>query len=230
MIMNNIKEKISAMYDGELNSSEIDELIEIVNKNKDMQKQLSLYSLINVAVNQGSSKLKPKIAHKDSFKNIFSNVWLSNGLTAAATVLLTLTIVNYSDFSRLNENIDSTNQISSAVNSKEAQLIAQRSEEYITDHVMKVLNDPNYMNSSSRIDLRNVGFNTNMSDGYSYTKGKERFQLRIENQDFGLKKVRYWKHGNKMIYLVPLENGRVITLYGNISLTSALEIAKSLDR
>ena len=228
--MNNIKEKLSAMYDGELNSSEIDELIEIVNNNKDMQKQLSLYSLINVAVNQGSSKLKPKIIHKDLFKNIFSNVWLSNGLTAAATVLLTLTFINYPDSSRLNENIDSTNQISSAINSKEAQLIAQRSEEYITDHVMKVLNDPNYMNSSSRIDLRNVGFNTNMSDGYSYTKGKERFQLRIENQDFGLKKVRYWKHGNKMIYLVPLQNGKVITLYGNISLTSALEIAKSLDR
>ena len=228
--MNNIKEKVSAMYDGELNSSEIDELIEIVNNNKDMQKQLSLYSLINVAVNQGSSKLKPKIIHKDLFKNIFSNVWLSNGLTATATVLLTLTFINYPDSSRLNENIDSTNQISSAINSKEAQLIAQRSEEYITDHVMKVLNDPNYMKSSSQIDLRNVGFNTNMSDGYSYTKGKEKFQLRIENQDFGLKKVRYWKHGNKMIYLVPLENGKVITLYGNISLTSALEIAKSLDR
>ena len=228
--MNNIKEKVSAMYDGELNSSEIDELIEIVNNNEDMQKQLSLYSLINVAVNQGSSKLKPKIVHKYSFMNIFANVWLSNGLTAAATVLLTLTFVNYSDFSRLNENIESTNQISSAINSKEAQLIAQRSEEYITDHVMKVLNDPNYMNSSSRIDLRNVGFNLNSSDDFSYTKGKEKFQLRIENKDFGLKKVRYWKHGNKMIYLVPLENGKVVTLYGNISVTSALEIAKSLDR
>ena len=47
--MNNIKEKISAMYDGELDSSEIDELIEIVNSNKDMQKQLSLYSLITVS-------------------------------------------------------------------------------------------------------------------------------------------------------------------------------------
>ena len=228
--MNNIKEKVSAMYDGELNSSEIDELIEIVNNNEDMQKQLSLYSLINVAVNQGSSKLKPNILHKDLFKNIFSNVWLSNGLTAAATVLLTLTFINYSDSSRLNENIDSTNQISTAINSKEAQLIAQRSEEYITDHVMKVLNDPNYMNSSSRIDLRNVGFNLNSSDDFSYTKGKEKFQLRIENKDFGLKKVRYWKHGNKMIYLVPLENGKVVTLYGNISITSALEIAKSLDR
>jgi hypothetical protein len=228
--MNKIKEKISAMYDGELNSSEIDELIEIVNNNKEMQKQLSLYSLINVAVNQGSSKLKTKIVYENSFKNIFSNVWLSNGLTAAATVLLTLMFVNYSDFSRLNENIDSTNQISSAINSKEAQLIAQRSEEYITDHVMKVLNDPNYMKSTSRIDLRNVGFNINTSDGFSYTKGKEKFQLRIENKDFGLKKVRYWKHGNKMIYLVPLENGKVVTLYGNISLTSALEISKSLNR
>ena len=61
--MDNIKEKISAMYDGELNSSEIDELIEIVNNNKDMQKQLSLYSLINVAVNQGSSTLKQKIVY-----------------------------------------------------------------------------------------------------------------------------------------------------------------------
>ena len=47
--MNNIKEKVSAMYDGELNSSEIDELIEIVNNNEDMQKQLSLYlSLIHI--------------------------------------------------------------------------------------------------------------------------------------------------------------------------------------
>ena len=95
---------------------------------------------------------------------------------------------------------------------------------------MKVLNDPNYMNSSSQIDLRNVGFNINTSDGISYIKGKEKFQLRIENKDFGIKKVRYWKHGNKMIYLVPLENGKVVTLYVNISITSALEIAKSLDK
>jgi len=134
------------------------------------------------------------------------------------------------DFSRLNENIDSANKISSAINTKEARLIAERSEEYITDHVMKVLNDPNYMKSTSRIDLRNVGFNINTSDGFTYIKGKEKFQLRIENKDFGLKKVRYWKHGNKMIYLVPLENGKVVTLYGNISITSAIEIAKSLDR
>ena len=228
--MSNIKEKISAMYDGEVNSSEIDELIEVLNQNKDMQKQLSLYSLINVAANHHSNELNPIESFKKSFKEIFSNIWFSNGLTAAATLLITLTFINYSDFSRLNENIDSTNQISDAINSKEAQLIAQRSEEYITDHVMKVLNDPSYMNTSNRIDLRNVGFNVNSKDGYSYIKGNEKFQLRIENKDFGLKNIRYWKHGNKMIYLVPLDNGKVVTLYGNISISSAREIAKSLNK
>jgi len=65
--MSNIKEKISAMYDGELNSSEIDELIEILNQNKDMQKQLSLYSLINVAANHHSNKLSPISKHQEIF-------------------------------------------------------------------------------------------------------------------------------------------------------------------
>ena len=228
--MIDIKEKISAMYDGELNSSEIDELIEVLNLNKDMQKQLSMYSLINVAANRYSNGLNPIESVKKSFKEIFSNIWFSNGLTAAATLLITLSFINYSDFSRFNENIDSTNQISDAINSKEAQLIAQRSEEYITDHVMKVLNDPSYMNTANRIDLRNVGFDVNSKDGYSYIKGNEKFQLRIENKDFGLNNIRYWKHGNKMIYLVPLDNGKVVTLYGNISISSAREIAKSLNK
>ena len=228
--MIDIKEKISAMYDGELNSSEIDELIEVLNLNKDMQKQLSMYSLINVAANRYSNGLNPIESVKKSFKEIFSNIWFSNGLTAAATLLITLSFINYSDFSRFNENIDSTNQISDAINSKEAQLIAQRSEEYITDHVMKVLNDPSYMNTANRIDLRNVGFDVNSKDGYSYIKGNEKFQLRIENKDFGLNNIRYWKHGNKMIYLVPLDNGKIVTLYGNISISSAREIAKSLNK
>ena len=43
--MNNIKEKISAMYDGELNSSEIDELIELENKTQDinLKKLIKMY-------------------------------------------------------------------------------------------------------------------------------------------------------------------------------------------
>jgi len=33
-----------------------------------------------------------------------------------------------------------------------------------------------------------------------------------------------------MIYLVPLKDGRVLTLYGNISLSSALAIAESVNK
>ena len=63
----------------------------------------------------------------------------------------------------------------------------------------------------------------------NYFKDKENFQLRIEKRNFGLNKVRYWRHGNKMIYLVPLSDGRVLTLYGNITLNSAISIAQSLN-
>ena len=85
------------------------------------------------------------------------------------------------------------------------------------------------MNSQENVDLRNVGFNYNKIGTNSYIKGNENVQLRIEKNDFGLKKVRYWKHGNKMIYLIPIKRERVLTLYGNISISSALNIAESLN-
>ena len=94
---------------------------------------------------------------------------------------------------------------------------------------MRVLNDPSYMNSQENVDLRNVGFNYNKIGTNSYSKGNENVQLRIENNDFGLKKIRYWKHGNKMIYLIPIKGDRLVTLYGNISISSALNIAESLN-
>ena len=82
------------------------------------------------------------------------------------------------------------------------------------------------MNTQEAIDLRNVGFRHNSSGGYKYSNGNENFQLRVEKKNLGLKKIRYWKHGKKMIYVVPLSDGRVVTLYGNISVSSARNIAK----
>ena len=84
------------------------------------------------------------------------------------------------------------------------------------------------MNSDKILDLRNVGFISNNDGNFGYTRGKEKFKLRIENKDFGLKKIKYWKHGNKMIYLVPISNGRVVTIYGNLSASSAIQIANSI--
>ena len=227
--MNEINEKLSALYDGELNIDELDDLIEIISKEKTLQKQISMYSLIGTAINHKSNNVVDIDSKKKGIKDIVSNIWVSNSLTAAASILLTLVFIN-NDFSRMNINIDSSKQISSAINSEEAKNIAQLADEYLTDHIMNIINDPNYMTSSSSIDLRNVGYRNNSINGYSRSNGNENFQLRIEKKNFGLKKIRYWKHGNKIIYLVPLKDGRVLTLYGNISLSSALAIAESVNK
>ena len=84
-------------------------------------------------------------------------------------------------------------------------------------------------NSNKNIDLRNVGYKTDSIQGLGYSKGNENFQLRLEKKDFTLNSIKYWKHGNKMIYLVPMKDGRTLTLYGNISLSTAMTVAKSLN-
>ena len=128
------------------------------------------------------------------------------------------------------ENFKSFDQITSAINSKEAKNIAKQSEEYLTDHIMRIINDPSFMiSNSNNIDLRNVGYKTNAIQGLGYSKGDENFQLRLEKKDFTLNSIKYWKHGNKMIYLVPMKDGRTLTLYGNISLSTAMTVAKSLN-
>jgi hypothetical protein len=228
--MNDINEKLSALYDGELSKEEIDDLLDIINKDSTLQKKLSMYSLIGLATSKVETNIVSIESKKNKTKNFFSNIWLSNTLTAAASILLTLTIVNNIDFSRMNISIDSTNQISSAINSKEAKETALKSEEYLADYIMKVINEPNFMNSNQSVDLQNVGFSNNLENGYLYSKGNENFKLRIEKNNFGLKKVRYWKHGNKIIYLVPLSDGRAVTLYGNIPISTALAIAQSITK
>ena len=223
-----IGEKLSALHDGELESSEIDELIDLVSKDTQLQKKLSFYSVMGMAANYESNKvvkIKPK-----KTKNIFSNLWLSNAMTAAASILLTLLLINDNDFSRMNVDSKSFDQITSAINSKEAKNIAKQSEEYLTDHIMRIINDPSFMiSNSNNIDLRNVGYKTNAIKGLGYSKGDENFQLRLEKKDFTLNSIKYWKHGNKMIYLVPMKDGRTLTLYGNISLSTAMTVAKSLN-
>ena len=110
----------------------------------------------------------------------------------------------------------------------EAREIADRSEENLTDYVLKVINDPNFMNSKLPVDLRNVGFSLNSKKGDIYSKGKENFKIRIEKNNFGLRKIRYWNHSNKKIYLIPITDGRIVTIYGNISTATAISIAKSI--
>lgn len=226
--MSDIKERLSALYDGELDSNDIDSVLEELEADNNLQKTLSLYSLIGLSLANENKVTDINDFKVEKNKNIFTNIWLSNTLTAAASIILTLFVVNYADFSRMNISVDSTNKIASAVSSREAKEIISNSDEYLVDHIMSVINDPSFMNSNT-IDLKNVGYAAGRAGNIGYSNGNEKFQLRIENKNFGLKKIRYWKHGNKIIYIVPISNGRVVTLYGNLSASSAIEIANSIN-
>ena len=224
--MDNIEEKISALYDGELSEQEIDEVLLMVEKDSNLREKISKYGLLTSAVKYENNHIQSIIAKR---KKPNFNFWLSNSITAAAAIMITFFSLNQFDLNRMGEDISAKNQINIAINSKEAKDIARRAEDNLVDHVMQIIN--NSQNDSLapyNIDLRNVGYTRKGPNSSIYNKGNKNFTLYIEKKNLGIKKLRNWQHKDKMIYVVPLQDGRVLTLYGNIDQESALEIAKSI--
>ena len=224
--MDNIEEKISALYDGELSEQEIDEVLLMVEKDSNLREKISKYGLLTSAVKYENNNIQ-SITPKG--KKLNFNFWLSNSITAAAAVMITFFSLNQFDLNRMGEDISAKNQINIAINSKEAKDIARRAEDNLVDHVLQIIN--NSQNDSLapyNIDLRNVGYTRKGPNSSIYNKGNKNFTLYIEKKNLGIKKLRNWQHKDKMIYVVPLQDGRVLTLYGNIDQESALEIAKSI--
>ena len=224
--MDNIEEKISALYDGELSEQEIDEVLLMVEKDSNLREKISKYGLLTSAVKYENNNIQSIIAKR---KKLNFNFWLSNSITAAAAVMITFFSLNQFDLNRMGEDISAKNQINTAINSKEAKDIARRAEDNLVDHVMQIINNSqNDSLPSYNIDLRNVGYTRMDPNSSIYNKGNKNFTLYIEKKNLGIKKLRNWQHKDKMIYVVPLQDGRVLTLYGNIDQQSALEIAKSI--
>ena len=69
-----IGEKLSALHDGELESSEIDELIDLVSKDTQLQKKLSFYSVMGMAANYESNNVV-KIKSKKTKKRNHNSTW-----------------------------------------------------------------------------------------------------------------------------------------------------------
>ena len=222
---NNIDENLSALYDGELDADEIDEVLSMLGKDTNLQKKLSTYALMSSSINNSNNA--QSIKSKSKVSNY--SFWFSNSITAAAAALLTLFVINQLEFSRMGEDISAKNQLNIAMSSKEAKEIVSKVEENLVDHVMHVINNPAIDNSTpNNIDLRNVGYSRVISNGRKFNKGDKNFILRIEKKNLGIKKVRYWQYGDKMIHIVPLTDGRVVTIYGNIDTQSAIDVANSI--
>jgi hypothetical protein len=223
---NNLEEKISALYDGEIDANEIDELLDIIDKDINLQKKISAYSLMSASMNNLSN------VHSINTRNKTNgySFWFSNSITAAATVLITFFAINQFEFSRMGEDISAKNQLNLAMGSKQAKDIVSKAEENLVDHVMHVINNPDIDDSTPYdIDLRNVGYSRMGSNGRMFNKGNKNFILRIEKKNLGINKVRYWQYGDKMIHVVPLADGRVITIYGNIDTQSAINVVNFID-
>ena len=223
----NLEEKLSALYDGELDANEVDGILDMLEKDVSLQKKLSQYALVSSSVNNSNNI--QSIATKK--KPVNYGFWFSNAMTAAATVLLTFVAINQLEFSRMGEDISAKNQLNIAMSSKEAKDIVSKTEENLVDHVMHVINNPDLDNATPYdIDLRNVGYNRLSSNGRKFNKGDKNFILRIEKKNLGINKVRYWRHGDKIIHIVPLADGRVVTIYGNIDAQSAIKVANSIGK
>ena len=223
--MDNYDEVISSLYDGELDVDQTAKAIEQFSKNKNVLKKIALYGVISAAMQQEQANVVP-FTNTKIHRN--KTLWLSNGITAAASILLTVFFINQPDFSRLGIDKDAQDIINLAVNSPEAQEIASLKEDTLISHVLDLVNNSSNVADLQPVELRNVSFNLSEKPKRVYSNGKHNFIMQVEKKKFNLKKVRYWKHGKKDIYLVPLKDGRTLTLYGNLDQKTVQEILKNI--
>jgi len=228
--MTDYNEKISALYDGELSSTETDELLARI-EDEGMQDQLKKYAQLSALIASGEQESKPSNITYIKFPDFFQyRPWLSNGMSAAAAVLLTVFLINPSESDRLGFNSQAQSQIQDAINSDEAKTNIIRIEEGLLEHMFNVLDKSNVENKNQfNPNLTNVGFQNRSNKPGHYTNGKENFYIHIADKDLGLKRARYWRSGTNMVYLFPLPGGKIITLYGNLSLEEANKIINSIE-
>ena len=228
--MTDINEKLSALFDGELAASEIDELLLNID-DEDVQDKLRDYAQLSALIsNEQKEKTKNNIIRLKFNDFLKYNPLLSNGISAAAAVILTIFLINPSNSDRLGFNSEAQSQIQAAINSDEAKNNILRIEEGLLEHMLNVLDQTNIKTKNQyNPNLTNVGFKSSSNRPGHYTNGKENFYMHIADKDLGLRNLRYWKSGKNMVYLYPLPGGKVITLYGNLSIEEANKIIGSIQ-
>ena len=222
--MDKYDEDISSFYDGELDADSFEKSLSN-STNAGFKQKISMYGVISAAANLDNMNVLPI---RNTNPNSNRILWFSNGLTAAASILLTVLFINQADFLRLGVDKEAQDALNLAIKSPEAQEIANSREDNLVNHVLSVVNNSSIGSSDPLMDLRNVGFNLNDASKRYYSNGKQNFTMHIEKKNFNLKKVRYWRYGNKNIYLIPLQDGRTLTLYGNLDQKSAQQIINNI--
>ena len=216
-------EMLSAYVDGELNEADSAEILEMLQSDSELRERLQKYSSISGLINLDPPDKAD--SSNDLLARIFS-IPKSYVSGMAATILIALLVVgnNYT-FDQTNNEI-----IANAASSQEAQEHLKNIDGALNQHVMKILAADNLNVDYLNTNLVPVGYNQDPSKPSYFSKGNNKFRLHIENNNFGLKTDRYWNVNNELVYVHPMRNGRLATIYGNIEPQEAKSFLAYIDR
>tara|TARA_B100000686_G_C16665015_1_gene903102 strand:- start:412 stop:1104 length:693 start_codon:yes stop_codon:yes gene_type:complete len=209
-------EKLSALYDGELTREEMQENLKKLNLDEDFKKTFHRFGIISEIVQRNSNQDTSKVTFlRDYFKNL--NPVMSNLITAAATVLITLIILYEFDNDRFQVDRDSSLQLSSAISSDLAKSQLLNADQNIMEHMIHIMQS-NQSHNAQPVSKNwiPVGFSVNPNNPNQYSNGRNNLFFHLENKQLGIKEVKYFKANNNWIYLIPLNDGRLLTAYGDV--------------
>lgn len=214
-------ELISAYYDNELTESELDNLLEMTKNDPLLLAKLNNYALISTI----SEKDEKVFSILESISYVTQKRWFGNGLSATAAILLTVLFLNNPFESRFSESDVINSQIRDAVESDEAAKTYSMVEKNLIPHVMSIIDNNNRSYEDDlAIDLSPIGFNRIDNNPGHFIRGKKKIQVRVEPNRIGIKENRYWQSGNKLIYLYPTSDGKIISIYGDLTIQEVEKI------
>ena len=209
-------ETLSALYDGELDERETRINLEKISLDDRLKNTFHKLGVISELVQRNTSQKDSKIGFlSDYYKKIHPVI--TNIVTAAATVMITLIALYQFDDDRFQVDKESSLQLSTALSSEEAKSQLLNADQNIMEHMISIMQS-NQSDSSQKVSKNwiPVGFEVNPNNPNQFSNGRNNLFFHLENKQLGIKKVRYFKANNNWIYLIPLKDGRLLTAYGDI--------------
>ena len=221
-------EKLSALYDGELSSSDTQESLAQMNANESLKETFQKFGHISDVVQRHSKQKNLKVSFLRDYLSKINPV-MSNLVTAAATVMITIIILYQVDNDRFEVDRNTSLQLSSALSSDQAKNQLLNADQNIMEHIINIMQS-NQSNNSQQVSKNwiPVGFSVNPNNPNQYSNGRNNLFFHLENKQLGIKKVKYFKANNNWIYLIPLQDGRLLTAYGDVPPSVADRMIQSI--
>ena len=209
-------ETLSALYDGELDERDTRINLEKISLDEGLKNTFHKLGVISELVQRNIPQKASKIRYlSDYYKKIHPVI--TNIVTAAATVMITLIALYQFDDNRFQVDKESSLQLSSALSSEEAKGQLLNADQNIMEHMISIMQS-NQSDSSQQVSKNwiPVGFEVNPNNPNQFSNGRNNLFFHLENKQLGIKKVKYFKANNNWIYLIPLKDGRLLTAYGDV--------------